>query len=101
MKRLMAIVVIALAGLTSASAVAQTLRGNVRLLTVQYNQDMPPVPIAAVYDINGGNYPVDYNRRIWSRNAYGVWFVIGFIQTREYGEVAVLRGRIFPATRVE
>jgi len=101
MKTLIAATVIALVGLTGSAATAQTLPGNARLLTIQYTQDLPPVPVAAVYNVNGVNYPVDYNRRIWGRNAYGVWSVIGFIESTPYGDVAVSGGRRYPATRVE
>jgi len=100
MKRLIAVAVIVLAGLTG-NATAQTLQGDVRLFTIQYDGDMPAVPIAAVYNINGVNYPVDYNRRIWGRNAYGVWVVTGFIQSTPYGDVAVSGGMRYPATRVQ
>ena len=62
---------------------------------------MPPVPIAAIYNVNGVNYPVDYNRRIWGRNAYGVWVVAGYIESGPYGDIAVRGNQRFPATRVE
>lgn len=102
MKQLMAVAVIALAGLASGNATAQAFQGNARFLMVQYEGgDLPPVPIAAVYNVNGVNYPVDYDRGLWGRNAYGVWVVIGFIEFTPDGVFAVSGGVRYPAIRVE
>jgi hypothetical protein len=101
MKRLITVVLIALAGLT-CSATAQTFQGNVPLLAIQYaREDVPPVRVEAVYSINGVNYPVDYNRRIWGRSAYGRWEVIGRIESKPYGDIAITGFGRYPATRVE
>ena len=63
---------------------------------VQYSA--PPVPVMTVCNVNGVNYQVDYDYRIWDVNALGNWFVIGRIVNTAYGTIAVRRdGTRFPA----
>lgn len=54
---------------------------------MQYSQ--PPVAVAAIYLVNGVNYPVDYAGGIWPHDAWGAWFVIGHIEHTAYGDIAV------------
>jgi hypothetical protein len=67
------------------NASAQNVRP--RYQTIQYT--VPPVPIQAVCNVNGVNYPVDFGSHIWGRNDYDEWFVIGQIVATPNGYVAV------------
>lgn len=64
--------------------------------TIQYT--VPPVPIRTVCNVNSVAYPVDFGSRIWGRNTYDQWFVIGRILLTPAGYVAVrIDGVTFPA----
>jgi hypothetical protein len=37
----------------------------------------PPVPIMNLCEVNGVDYPIDFNHQIWDRNSCGQWAAIG------------------------
>lgn len=96
MKKIVAVALLVAGSLmiTQKASAQDPQRG--RYQTIQYT--LPPVPIRASCDVNSVDYPVDFNSRIWGRNAYDQWFVIGRIVATPVGYVAVrLDGVTFPA----
>jgi hypothetical protein len=39
--------------------------------------ETPPVPIMNLCEVNGVDYPIDFNHQIWDRNGCGQWAAIG------------------------
>jgi hypothetical protein len=80
---------------TPKASAKATARGHYQ--AIQYAA--PPVPIHTVCNVNGVAYPVDFGSRIWGRNAYDEWFVIGRIVVTPAGYIAIrLDGVTFPAS---
>ena len=96
MKKIMAVVLLAAGSLLMTHTASAQVQRHVRYQTVQYT--LPPVPIQATCNVNGVLYPVDFSSRIWGRNAYNQWFVIGRIVATPGGYIAVgFNGFQFPA----
>jgi len=95
MKKIMVFALLAVTLMTTEGVSAQRAQqGNYQ--TVQFT--VPPVPVRTVCNVNGVDYPVDFGSRIWGRNAYDQWFVIGRIVATPAGYVGVrLDGLTFPA----
>ena len=96
MKRIILVALFVVAGLIAArNAGAQTLTQG-HFQTIQYA--VPPVPVMTVCTVNGVDYQIDFNYRIWGVNNFGRWFVIGRIVTMPYGPIAVRNDGVrFPA----
>jgi hypothetical protein len=96
MKRMIAIALFVVAGfIATGNATAETSQQG-HLQTIQYS--VPPVPVMTVCEVNGVDYQVDYNYRIWAVNGYGRWFVIGRITTTPTGAIAIRNdGARYPA----
>lgn len=39
--------------------------------------ETPPVPIMNLCEVNGVDYPIDFNHQIWDRSGCGQWAAIG------------------------
>jgi|HubBroStandDraft_2_1064218.scaffolds.fasta_scaffold584123_1 hypothetical protein len=96
MKRIAAFVLLAVTSLTTTQNASAQPGQHPHYQTVQYT--VPPVAVRTVCNVNGVDYPVDFGSRIWGRNAYDQWFVIGRIVATPTGYVGVrLDGVTFPA----
>ncbi len=71
MKRILAIIAIAIGAITAQSAVAQHVQ-RPYVAEVAYGGSFN----MNCY-VNGVTYPVDNAFNVWARNAYGNWFIIG------------------------
>lgn len=87
MKRMIAIALFAVASFIATGRAAAETPQQGHYQTIQYS--VPPVPVMTVCLVNGVDYQVDYNYRIWAVNGYGLWFVIGQITITPDGPVAV------------
>jgi hypothetical protein len=71
MKRILAILAIAISGLTVQSAFAQ----------IAQRPQVTNVAYVGAFNmscyVNGVTYPVDNAFNVWALNAYGNWFIIG------------------------
>jgi len=96
MKKMIAIAVFAVAGILATTTASAQTAPRAHYQTVQYGA--PPVAVMTTCFVNGANYQVDFNYRIWDINGYGNWFVIGRIQPTPNGPVAIRTdGFRFPA----
>jgi hypothetical protein len=79
MKRILAILAIAISGFAVHAASAQTTQ----------RPHVANVAYAGTFNtscyINGVAYPVDNAYYVWARNGYGNWFIIGQIVNNGYG----------------
>ncbi len=95
MKRIFAVLVFAMFAVASfisgKEASAQPARPG-HYETVQYA--VPPVAVMIVCNVNGVDYPVDFNYRVWGVNGDGTWFVVGRIFATPAGSVAVANNRL-------
>jgi hypothetical protein len=97
MKWMIAIALLAVAGSLPTKSASAQRPNTAHYQSIQYT--VPPVPIMGVCNVNGVDYQVDYNHRIWAVNAYGNWFVIGRIVSNAYGTIAIRNdGTRYPAS---
>lgn len=98
MKRLIAVatVMLVVAGFLSTERAEARTMAPAHFVTVQYL--VPPVPVMTVCYVNGVNYQVDYQSRIWTLGPGG-WFIIGRIAVLADGTTIAIRtdGLRFPA----
>jgi hypothetical protein len=71
MKRILAILAIAISAITVQSASAQSVQ-RPHVAQVAYGG-----VIIMNCSVNGVTYPVDGAFNVWARNGYGNWFIIG------------------------
>jgi hypothetical protein len=96
MKMLIRSGIFALAGLLGSANAQPQFAGTGHLLGIQYSG--PPVPVMTTCNVNGVDYQIDFNYRIWGLAGYGQWMVLGEIVRTPTGPVAVRNdGATFPA----
>jgi hypothetical protein len=83
MKRILAILAIAVSAITAQSAVAQPMQ-HPHVAEVAYGGSFD----MSCY-VNGVTYPVDNGFRVWAQNAFGNWFIIGRLVSNANGYFVV------------
>jgi len=96
MKKILAIAILAVAGLLPARS-ASLVTPKTYFLTTRSSG--PPVTVMVVCSVNGVNYPVDFALNIWARLPPNEeWMIIGQLVFTTRGPVAYSRGIYYPAS---